>query len=218
VTGIRAIIADSDAMTRLGIRSILSAHGQFEIVAEVGTAASAVAATELARPDVCLISVELRGKGIVAAARITAGVPDTAVVMLTEAENEDDLFDALRAGARGYLLKTISPDALVHVLHQVVDGEVAVPRRLVASIVEEFRERTPRHTVSTRDRLHVDLTTKQWQVLGLMRQGCTTAEMAAALFVSPVTVRSHVSAILRKLNVPDRNAALRLVADVAGGI
>jgi two-component system NarL family response regulator len=217
VTGIRAIIADSDAMTRLGIRSILSVHGEFEIVAEAGTAASAVAATELARPDVCLISVELRGKGIVAAARITAGVPDTAVVMLTEAVNEDDLFDALRAGARGYLLKTIHPDALVHVLHQVVAGEVAVPRRMVARIVEQFRE-SPRHTVATRDRLHVDLTTKQWQVLGLMRQGCTTAEMAAAMFVSPVTVRSHVSAILRKLNVPDRGAALRLVADVAGAV
>jgi len=93
----------------------------------------------------------------------------------------------------------------------VLEGEAALPRNLVARLVEEFRARTTRKRLSLRGRRGVDLTTREWEVLEFLRQGLTTAEIAARLFVSPVTVRSHVSAVLHKLRVPDRATAVHLL-------
>jgi len=124
--------------------------------------------------------------------------------------DDEDLFAALRAGARGYLLKDIDPDRLANALSGVLAGEAALPRGLVARVIDEFRTRDSSHR---REGVLAKLTDREWQVLKAMQQGKSTAEMAAEMFVSAVTIRTHVSAILRKLHVSDREAAVRLAAE-----
>jgi DNA-binding NarL/FixJ family response regulator len=174
-----------------------------------------VALAERERPDLCLLDVHMPGSGIRAASEIVERVPETAVVMLTVSRNDDDLFDALRAGAAGYLLKDTDPERLPHALRGVLAGEAAVPRALVTKVIDEFRTRGRRRRVPLTGRRGVELSSREWEVLDLLREGRNTAEIAHRLFVSPVTVRRHVSAILRKLDVPDRAAAVELLEQEA---
>jgi DNA-binding NarL/FixJ family response regulator len=136
----RVLIADDHAMAREGIRLVLE-RGGFEICAEVGDGPSAVEAAERERPDVCLLDVRMPGSGIRAAEEIARRVPESAIVMLTVSRRDSDLFDALRAGASGYLLKDTHPNRLPLALQGVLDGEAALPRDLVALLIDEFRER-----------------------------------------------------------------------------
>ncbi|HXW33189.1 MAG TPA: response regulator transcription factor, partial [Acidimicrobiales bacterium] len=161
-------------------------------------------------PDVCLIDINMPGSGISAAGRITAALPETAVVMLTVSRQDEDLFDSLRAGASGYLLKGLDEAAIGEALHKVLAGEASLPGTLVSRLVEEFRDRE-HHRVALSDTQAARLTGREWDVLELMRKGLTTAEIADRLFVSPTTVRTHVSAILRKLGLPNRQAAIELL-------
>lgn len=150
------------------------------------------------------------GNGIVAAQKITDVLPGTAVVMLTVSRNDDDLFDALRAGASGYLPKNLDPDRLCDELRGVLAGEAALPRRLVMRVIEEFRDRGRRRRLPLAGR-RIELTSREWEVLDHLRDGLTTAQIAERLFITPVTVRTYVSSILRKLQVPDRRAAIQLL-------
>lgn len=151
------------------------------------------------------------GGGISAAAEITACLPSTAVVMLTISQHDDDLFDALKAGALGYLLKGTDPARLPHALRGVLAGQAALPRPLVARVIAEFRDQSARRRLPTSGGGAVTLTNREWQVLDLLRDGLTTAQIASRLFISAVTVRTHVSSILRKLGVNNREAAIRLI-------
>lgn len=208
----RVLVADDHPPTRARVRAALEGHG-FAVCAEVADAASALAAATREHPDVCLLDIHMPGGGIPAAADITAALPDTAVVMFTVSRSDADLFDALRAGASGYLLKDTDPARLPLALRGVLEGEAALPRNLVIRLVEEFRGRGRRKRLSLRGRKGVELTSREWEVLELMREGLTTAEMAERLYVSKVTVRTHVSSILKKLRVPDRAAAVRLLEE-----
>jgi DNA-binding NarL/FixJ family response regulator len=183
----------------------------FKVVAEESDAAGAVAAAERESPDVVLLDIHMPGNGISAAADITHSNPDVAVVMLTVSRDDSDLFDALRAGALGYLLKDTNPDHLPYALRGVLAGEAALPRALVARVVDEFRERGRRRRLPLAKQKGVELTSREWEVLELMREDLTTGEIAERLFISQVTVRSHIAAVLRKLRVPDRKAALKLL-------
>jgi DNA-binding NarL/FixJ family response regulator len=157
------------------------------------------------------------GSGIAAAARINTELPGTAVVMLTVSRDDADLFDAIRAGASGYLLKDTDPERLPHALRGVVAGEAALPRTLVARLMEEFRARDAPRTIALPSGQIVRLTEREWEVLELMRQGLATREIAQRLFISSGTVRTHVAAILSKLRSPDRPAAIRLLEAASGG-
>ena len=209
------LVADDHAPTRAGVRDALGDDG-FTVVAE---AAGADAAVELAlreRPDVCLLDVHMPGGGIAAAARITENLPESAVVMLTVSRDDEDLFAALRAGAAGYLLKDMDPARLAPALRGVVAGEAAVPRTLVARVVEEFRSSERRPSLPLVRSRGARLTAREWEVLELLRERLTTGEIAHRLGLSAVTVRRHVSSILAKLRVPDRRAMQRLLeADCA---
>ena len=207
---VRVVIADDHAALRGGIRRSLEADG-FEVCGEAADAAEAVALAERERPAVCLLDGHMPGGGIHAAERIASAAPETVVVMLTVSRNDDDLFGALRAGAAGYLLKDTDPDRLPHAIRGVLGGEAAVPRDLVARVIDEFRSGGTTRRLRLPGRRGAALTSREWEVLDLMAEGSSTADIAAALGVAPVTVRRHVSAILRKLEVSDRAAAVRLL-------
>jgi DNA-binding NarL/FixJ family response regulator len=210
----RVLVADDHAPTREDLRAAIEADVRFTVVAVAGDAADAVASAMRERPDLALLDVRMPGSGAAAAWEITACLPDTRAVMLTVSRSDKDLFTALRAGASGYLLKTMPFDAIGDELAQVLDGRVVIPPELVGRLVEEFRERAPRRrAVLGRSAGGAQLTSREWEVLDCLRQGLGTADIARRLFVSPTTVRSHVAAVLHKLRVPDRAAAVRLFED-----
>jgi DNA-binding NarL/FixJ family response regulator len=207
-----ALIADDHPPTRAGIRASLE-QGGFVVCAEVADASAAVAAAVVERPDVCLLDVNMPGNGISAAREISARVPEAAIVVLTVSRDDDDIFDALRAGASGYLLKDMDPTRLPIAVRGVLKGEAALPRTLVTRLVDEFRHRGRKRRVPVLAERGALLSAREWEVLELMRSGLTTAQISDRLFISQATVRSHIASILRKLRVPDRQTALRLLDD-----
>jgi DNA-binding NarL/FixJ family response regulator len=206
------VIADDHAPTRAGVRAALDGGG-FTVVAEGHDADSAVAAALREQPDVVLLDIHMPGNGIAAAVTIGERLPGAAVVMLTVSRDDDDLFAALRLGAVGYLLKDVAAERLADALEAVLVGEAALPGTLVARLVEEFRSRGRRRLLTLPGRHGVELTDREWEVLQLLRRDRSTAEIAESLFVSETTVRTHVSAILRKLRVSDRREAVRLLEE-----
>jgi two-component system nitrate/nitrite response regulator NarL len=207
---LRVVIADDHPPTRAGVRQALEAGG-CEIVADVADAPRAVAAALETRPHVCLLDIHMPGGGVRAAAEITRQLPETAVVMLTASRDDDDLFDALRAGASGYLLKDMDPDRLAHALRGVLDGEAALPRALALKVIQQLQTPSRRRLLPRKGSPMSKLTSREAEVLELMAQGLSTEQIAEQMFVSKVTVRTHVSNVLKKLRVPDREAAVRLV-------
>jgi len=207
---IRVLIADHHPATRAGVRAVLEDDG-FQVCAEVADAGAAVKAAVRERPDLCLVDVHVPGNGIAAAQAIISSLPDTAVVMLAVSRNDDDLFDALRAGAVGYLPKETRPERLPHALRGVLAGEAALPRHLVARVIQDLRERGRRRRLPLLGRQGVELTSREWEVLDLLCEGLSTHEMAERLFVSHATIRTHVAAVVKKLRVPHREAAVRLL-------
>jgi DNA-binding NarL/FixJ family response regulator len=206
---LRVVVADDHAPTREAVREALEEQG-CAVVADVGTAPLAVEAARRLRPDACLLDIHMPGGGVAAAGEITAVLPDVAVVMLTASQEDRDLFDALRAGASGYLVKGADLDRICPALRSVIAGESVLPRWLVRQVAEAFQP-TPRRRFALPGREKpVELTEREAEVLDLMEHGLSTEEMAERLVVAPVTVRSHVAAILRKLRVRDRDAAVRV--------
>jgi DNA-binding NarL/FixJ family response regulator len=204
---IRALVAHSHARTRTGIREALP-RPDFEIVAEAADASTAVTLAGHERPDVCLLDTQMPGDGKVAAQGIRANVPHAVIVMIGPRVSDKELFEMLRAGARGYLSMDIEPTRLPDVLRGVLAGEAALPRRMVSRLIDEFCSHGPRRSLGAGSRNVTSLTWREWEVLELLYEGLSTAEAAKRLTVSPVTVRRHVSAILAKLKVPDRRAAV----------
>jgi DNA-binding NarL/FixJ family response regulator len=131
--------------------------------------------------------------------------------MLTVSRDDRDLFAALRAGATGYLLKDVDPACLPEELRSALAGEAVIPRGLVTRLVAEFRDRSPRRRRIVARPAEPALTSREWEILDLLRGGATTARIAEELTISPATVRSHVAGIMRKLRVPDRESAVRLL-------
>jgi DNA-binding NarL/FixJ family response regulator len=205
----RVLIADDHPPTRAGVRVALKE--QFEICAEVASAGEAIEAALSMSPDICLLDIHMPGGGISAAAEITSSLPSTAVVMLTISQHDDDLFDALKAGAAGYLLKGTDPARLPYALQGVLEGQAALPRPLVARVIAEFRDQSAHRRLPRVGQRDVALTNREWQVLDLMRDGLTTKEIGARLFITGVTVRTHISSIRRKLGVDSREAATKLL-------
>ncbi len=206
---IRVLVADDHPPTRADVVAALEQDERFSVIAEVPDAPAAVQAALHERPDICLLGIRMPGNGISAAREITSRLPGTRVVMLTISHDQDDLLNALRAGAAGYLPKDIDPARLPHALHAVYRGEAAIPRALVTRLVSEFRDHGSRRRTVVSETGH-DLTSREWEVLALLRRGLSTAEIADRLVVSRVTVRTHVAALLKKLDVPDREGLREL--------
>jgi DNA-binding NarL/FixJ family response regulator len=203
----RVLIADSDECSRSGLRAALE-HGGFAVCAEAVDVTSAIEAASRALPDACLLDIGLPGDGLVAAAEISARLDQTSIMMLTDRTEPTELLRALRAGALGYLWKGMEAGRLPHAVASMLAGEAAIPRLLVSRIIDELRGRT--RAIAVDGRPAVELTQREWHILEQMRDGATTDEMAHLLGISPVTVRRHISGMLRKLGVHQRADAVRM--------
>lgn len=204
---IRVVLADDHARIRHQVRLALE-DGGCTVVGEAATADEAIALVAEHRPDVVLLDIHMRGNGIRAAREITGQHPGLPVVMLTQSVEEDDLFDSLRAGAGGYLLKDSDPRELPGALRAVLAGDGAVSPRMVMRILDEFRGPTKRR-FGRRSPAAARLSPREWEIMNMLSAGRSTEEVAQELFVSPTTVRVHVSTVLKKLHVRDRESAFR---------
>jgi DNA-binding NarL/FixJ family response regulator len=206
------VVADDHAAVRTFVRETLEAGG-FVVVAEAADAHAAVEAVREHRPQVALLDIHMPGSGIAAAAEITARIPGVAVVMLTVSRTNEDLFEALRAGASGYLLKDIDPSRLPNALQAVLRGEAALPRALVTRVIDEFRQREEGKNRTRSLPQNARLSSREWEVADGLAAGLTTNEIADRLFIGGNTVRSHVASILRKLRVSSREEAVELLRE-----
>jgi DNA-binding NarL/FixJ family response regulator len=207
---VKVLIADDHVPTRAGVRMALE-RGGLEVVAEAGNADDAVRLAARLHPDVCLLDIEMPGGGIRAAREIRAAVPNADVLMLTVAQDESTVFDAIRAGAAGYLLKDMDPATLPEAVRKVAAGEAVLPGRLVRWLIDEVRRHETRSSSTLNESVRVPITPREREVLEMLGDRRSTAEMAAELKLSPVTVRRHVSALLGKLSVGSREEAHELL-------
>jgi two-component system, NarL family, nitrate/nitrite response regulator NarL len=208
---LRVLLADDHPPTRQDVRRALEADQRFEVCAEVADAAEAVRAAVQDQPNICLLDIKMPGSGLAAAWEIAARLPQAKIVMLTVSEEDADLFAALRAGADGYLVKTMDMRRLPDALFGAYQGEAAMPRSLVTRVLERFHGREPRwRPLAGGDTTQRRLTSREWEVLELLAHDRSTAEIADRLVLSPSAVRAHITSIVRKLEVADRTAAIKL--------
>ena len=212
---LKVVIADDHVRVRSGVRSTLENAG-WTVVAEptsagqvVRTVAEAAQAGQL--PDVALLGIDLPGGGVRAVAEIAAEHPDLPVVMIGRHYDDSDLLDSVRAGAVGYLTTDADAEQLPEMLAKVVAGQPALTPGMVARVLAELRGSGPRIDLAQAPSRGSRLTAREWEVMGLVRQGSGTAAIARQLFLSPATVRVHISSVLRKLRVSSREDALRLL-------
>ena len=203
------VVGARDPAMRAGIRMAVESDG-IRVCAEADSAQELITAVERHAPDVCLLDVDLRGDGVRVAAELSARCPSVAVVLLAESESETQFLQAMRVGARGYMNKAIAPSALAKVIRAAVKGELAIPRSLIRVLVDEYRDRPSRHYVAIGGK-DVDLTSREWEVLEFLREGLSTRQISLRLFISEVTVRRHIGAIVRKLKVDSRADAVKLL-------
>jgi DNA-binding NarL/FixJ family response regulator len=208
---LRVLIADDHPPTRDDVCRALDGDQRFDVCASAADAAGAVQCAVRERPDICLLDIRMPGSGLAAAWEIAARLPQAKIVMLTVSDEDKDLFAALRAGADGYLLKTMNLQRLPDALAGVCSGEAAMQRTLVARVLERFHAREPRwrHLAGTGP-AEQRLTSREWEVLELLAQGQSTAGIAQRLVLSSSAVRVHIASIVRKLQVAGRAEAAEL--------
>jgi DNA-binding NarL/FixJ family response regulator len=184
-------------------------EGGCDVCAQAATGDGAVALALEQRPDVALLDIRMPGDGIAAARRIAAALPAVRILMLTVSANSDDVLDALQAGAQGYVLKGDAPDAIVDAVRAVHSGAAVIAPAVAPALVDEIRRTRDRHVRNGTGK-SVSLTEREWKILQLLDGGESTTAIATALYVAPVTVRSHILALNRKLEVRNRADAVKL--------
>ncbi|HEY6568780.1 MAG TPA: response regulator transcription factor [Candidatus Limnocylindrales bacterium] len=210
---VRIVIVDDHALFRVGIRQILEREPDFEIVGEADDARSAMDAAFATNPDVILMDLSLPSPGgIETTQRVKRELPAAAIVVLSTEEDEDALFDAIKAGAAAFILKDIAPEDLVMIIRRVVAGEYLIndkvfARPAVASrVLKEFRELAVYGQEAAP--IFAPLSPREVEILDNIAQGMTNKQVAYALSISEQTVKNHMSSILRKLSVNDRTQAV----------
>ena len=205
------VLIDDEPVTRTALRRLLEGGG-FEVRAEAADAEAAIEVTVRERPRICLVDLFMPGGGIRVVREISRRVPEAVVVVLTASEDRDDLVDAIRAGASGYLVKSMDPDRIAHALRGVLAGEAAIPRFLVAELVRDLQTLGRKRVIAGRNG-RADLTCREWEILGLMCDGLSGPSIAERLYISPVTVRRHSAEAVRKLGVRNRQEAIALIQE-----
>ena len=206
---IRVLIVDDQILVRTGFRRILEEEADIEVVGEAGTGEEAVDLTIELEPDVVLMDIRMpRMDGIEATSRLLTSedAPETNVLMLTTFDLEEYVYDALQAGANGFLLKDSPPEELAAAVRIIARGDAVLSPTITKRLIRELTRR-PRRVQTSRFEV---LTEREREVLRYMAQGLANAEIAEQLFISEATVKTHVSHILAKLDVRDRAQAIVL--------
>ena len=204
---ITTLVADDQALVRAGLRKILEASGDIEVIAEAADGVEAVALTSDAAPDVVLLDIRMpRMDGIEAAQQILSRGQDTRVMMLTTFGLDEYVFAALKAGASGFLLKDAPPEQLIDAVRLIAAGEALLAPKITRSVIERFVAQAS-YDPALRQRIDA-LTPRESEVLRLLTRGLSNAELAGKLVVSEATIKSHIAALLVKLEVRDRVQAV----------
>ena len=200
---IRVLLADDHVLFRKGIASLLGTERDFEVVGEAANGQEAIEKARELTPDIILMDISMPGMdGLTATRQIKEEIPDVRIVILTVEEEDQKLFEAIKNGAQGYILKKIEPRALFETLRGVVQGEAPISRVMASRILGEFR-RQANHPASQGDRSQ-ELTSREKEVLGLVSEGKSNKEIAAALSIAENTVKNHLKNILEKLHLENR--------------
>jgi DNA-binding NarL/FixJ family response regulator len=206
---IRVLIADDQALVRDGFGMILDAQEDIEVVAEAEDGARAVDLARELRPDVVLMDIRMPGvDGIEATRRLVAGGDAPRVLMLTTFDQNEYVYEAMKSGASGFLLKDVRREELVNAVRVVAAGDALLAPTLTRRLIEDFVRRPPPGAAPAG--AFADLTEREREVLGLVARGLSNAEIAAELVVSEATVKTHVARILSKLGLRDRIQAVVL--------
>ena len=202
------LIADDQALVRAGFRMILESETDLEVVGEAADGREAIEETARLQPDVVLMDVRMPElDGIEAARQLLASNGSAKVVMLTTFDLDEYVYEALRAGASGFLLKDVPPEQLVAGIRAVASGDALLAPSITRRVIEAFVQRPPPAAREQHSKLE-ELTTRELDVLRLLARGLSNAEIAAELVVSDTTVKTHVAHILMKLDQRDRVQAV----------
>ncbi len=206
---IRVGLVDDQAMVRAGLRMILDSEPDIEVCCEAPDGAAAIALVATYAPDVVLMDVRMPGMdGLTATREILRDGASVRVVILTTFDEDDYVYEALRAGASGFLLKSADGDTLVDAVRVVAAGEALLAPEVTRRVIEQFARTHERAPATPSVEALADLSEREVEVLQLMARGMSNQEIAHTLFVSPTTVKTHVSHILTKLGVRDRVQAV----------
>jgi len=207
--GLRILLVDDHEVVRLGVRTLIERQPGMEVVGEATTVREAISEAEQLVPDVVVLDIRLPGgDGLDACRQIKAQRPETRVIILTSFPDDEVLYDAIAAGADGYVLKQIGSDDLIHALERVGQGQSLLDPSLTARVFAKVRE------ARQQERAHAfaDLTEQEMQILAHVVEGETNREIGSALQLSEKTVRNYISIILGKLNLASRAQAAAYAA------
>jgi DNA-binding NarL/FixJ family response regulator len=203
------LIADDQALVRVGLRKILENEPETVVVGEAGDGQDAIAAARRTRPDVVLMDIRMPVlDGIEATRRIVAAQPATRVLILTTFGLDDYVYDALRAGASGFMLKDAPPEEIAAAVRIVASGEALLAPAVTRAVIEEFTRFPPRAAPAAVPRAVGELTVREREVLDLLIRGLSNPEICRELVISEATAKTHVARILQKLGLRDRVQAV----------
>lgn len=210
---IRILIADDHALLRQGIKNVLSLEADLEVIGEAADGEEAVRKAVELKPDIILLDINMpRGNGLEVTKRLSTAQPDVKCVVLTIHDDENYVFEVIKAGAVGYLLKDVEPSMLIKAIRAISEGESFIyptlAKKLFSEVNRRDAERRHESVDMIRRRKEERLTYREVEVLQLVAKGLSNQEMAQRLFLSEKTVKNHLTNIFRKINVTDRTQAV----------
>ncbi|NOQ82297.1 MAG: response regulator [Methylophaga sp.] len=202
---IRILLVDDHSLFRSGIKSLLESQDDFEVVGEASNGLDGIKRAKQLKPDIVLLDLHMPvTSGLEALQIITEEVPETEVLMLTVSEDGQDLVQALRSGARGYLLKNIEIDFLVDSIHRAMRGESVMSPQMSTKLMDSVRDPIPEPVTEKEKKQTVKLTPRESEIIIMLAQGESNKSIARTLDLAESTVKIHVQGILRKLNITSR--------------